>query len=57
MRINVYLLVLTVLVPTTTSKNAKLVLYANDTSLIITGPNSVEFCTEVNTVFADINEW
>jgi hypothetical protein len=55
MRINVYLLVLTVLVPTT-SKNAKLVSYADDTSLIVTGPNSVEFCTEVNTVFADINE-
>jgi hypothetical protein len=33
------------------------VLYANYTSLTITGPNSVEFSTKVNTVFADINEW
>jgi hypothetical protein len=43
--------------PLITSKNATLVLYADDTSLIITGSNPVEFSTKVNTVFADINEW
>ena len=30
---------------------------ANYTSLIISGPISVEFSTKANTVFADINEW
>jgi hypothetical protein len=40
-----------------TSKNATLVLYADDTSLISTGSNHVKFSTKVNTVFADINEW
>jgi hypothetical protein len=44
-------------VPTTTSKNAKLVSYTDNTSKIITSPNSAEFSTKVNTVFADINEW
>jgi len=44
-------------VPTTTSKNAKLVLYTDNTSKIITSPNSAEFSIKVNTVFADINEW
>jgi hypothetical protein len=34
--------------PLITSKNATLVLYADDTSLIITGSNPVEFCTKVN---------
>jgi hypothetical protein len=40
-----------------TSKNAKLMLYTSDTSLIITSSKSVEFSTKVNTVFADINKW
>jgi hypothetical protein len=40
-----------------TSKKATLVLHADDTSLIITGSNPVEFSTKVKTVFADINEW
>jgi len=39
------------------SKNATLVLYAEDTSITITSPSSTEFSTEVSTVFADINEW
>jgi hypothetical protein len=38
-------------------KYATLVLYADDTSLIITGSNPVQFSTKVNTVFANINEW
>jgi mannose/fructose/N-acetylgalactosamine-specific phosphotransferase system component IID len=51
-----FLLFINVL-PIMTSKNAKLVLYADDTSLIITGSNSVEFSTKVSTVFADTDEW
>jgi len=41
----------------TTSKNAKLVLYTNNTSKIITSPSSAKFSTKFNTVFADINGW
>jgi hypothetical protein len=43
--------------PLITSKNATLALYADDTSLVITGSKPVEFSTKVNTVFADFNEW
>jgi hypothetical protein len=43
--------------PSVTSKNTTLVLYADDTNLIITGSNPVHFSTEVNTVCDDINEW
>ena len=39
------------------SKNDKLVFDADDTSLIITGPNSLEFSTKVHTIFANIIEW
>ena len=44
-------------VPIITSKNATLVLYAENTSITITSPSSTEFSIEVGTVFADINEW
>ena len=43
--------------PSVTTKNATLVLYADNTSLLITGSNPVQFLTKVNTVFDDINEW
>jgi hypothetical protein len=42
--------------PITSSTNSELVLYANDTSLVITSSNSVEFSTKVHIVFADVNE-
>jgi len=42
--------------PIITSDNAKLVLYADDTSIIITSHSTTEFSTKVNTVFADVNE-
>jgi predicted amidophosphoribosyltransferase len=42
-------------VPTITSKNANLVLYTDNTSIIITSPSSAKFSTKVNTVFVDIN--
>ena len=44
-------------VPIITSKNATLVLYAEDISITIISPSSTEFSIEVRTVFANINEW
>jgi len=43
--------------PSITAKNAKLVLYADDTSCIITNPSLSEFAINVNKLLADINEW
>jgi hypothetical protein len=43
--------------PTVTAKNAKLVLYADDTSLIITSSSPAEFITKLNSVLADVHEW
>jgi hypothetical protein len=43
--------------PTVTATSAKLVLYADDTSSIITNPNTTEFANKRNEVFADVNEW
>ena len=42
--------------PTVTAKNAKLVLYGDDTSLIITSPSPMEFANKLNIVFANVNE-
>jgi hypothetical protein len=42
--------------PTVTAKNAKLVLYADDTSFIITNPSPIEFAQKLNKDFADVNE-
>jgi hypothetical protein len=38
-------------------KNTSMVLYADDTSLVITGNNPVQFSVDVNTVFNKVNEW
>jgi hypothetical protein len=38
-------------------KNTSMVLYADDTSLLITGMNPVQFSINVNTVFNNVNEW
>ena len=43
--------------PTAIAKNAKLVLYADDTSLIITSPNYTEFVTKLNNVLDVTHEW
>ena len=51
-----FLLYINVL-PTVTAKNAKLVLYADDTSFTITNPSPIEFANKLNKVFADVNEW
>jgi hypothetical protein len=41
----------------TSNKNTTLVLYADDTSMIVTGSNLVQFLTEISATFDDINEW
>jgi len=43
--------------PTVTAENAKLVLYADDTSFIITNPSPIEFSDKLNEVFTNVNEW
>jgi hypothetical protein len=43
--------------PTVTAKNAKLVLYADDTSCIITNSSPIEFANKLSKIFSDINEW
>ena len=32
-------------------------LYAHDTSFIITNPSPIEFANKLNKIFADVNEW
>jgi hypothetical protein len=34
-----------------------MVLCADDTNMIVTGSNPVQFSTEISTTFDDINEW
>jgi hypothetical protein len=43
--------------PIVTAKNAKLVLYADNTSFIINNPNSIEFANKLNKIFAEVKEW
>jgi hypothetical protein len=43
--------------PTVTAKNSKLVLYADDTSLIITSSSPTEFATKLHNTLADVHEW
>jgi len=43
--------------PTVTAENAKLVLYADNTSFIITNPSPIEFANKLNKIFADVNKW
>jgi hypothetical protein len=43
--------------PTVTANNAKLVLYADDTSLIITSSCYTEFVTKVSKVLFEVYEW
>jgi hypothetical protein len=43
--------------PTVIHKTAKLVLYADDTSFIITNPIPIELASKLNKVFANVNEW
>jgi hypothetical protein len=40
-----------------TNENSKIVLFADDTSMIITNPNPSNFEKSVNKIIQDINEW
>ena len=43
--------------PQITNDNSKIVLFADDTSMIITNPNPLNFERSVNKIIQDINEW
>jgi len=43
--------------PTVTARNATLVLYVDDATLIITNPSPIEFANKLNIIFANVNEW
>jgi hypothetical protein len=43
--------------PQTTNENSKIILYADDTTLIIANPNPTNFKNSINNIFQDINRW
>jgi hypothetical protein len=43
--------------PKSINNNAKIVLFADDTSIIVNSPNQIELRTTANKVFQDINRW
>jgi hypothetical protein len=43
--------------PKITDENSKLILFADDTSVIIISPNPTNFENNVNKIFHDINRW
>jgi len=43
--------------PRITNDNAKITLFADDTNIIITNPNLINFKKNVNNTIKDINEW
>jgi hypothetical protein len=43
--------------PQITQENSKMIIYADDTSIIITNPNPSNFENIVNRIFEDINRW
>jgi len=43
--------------PQITHENSKVILYADDTSIIITSPNPSNYENIVNKIFEDINRW
>jgi hypothetical protein len=43
--------------PKITDENSKLILFADDTSIIISSPNPINFENNVNKIFHDINRW
>jgi hypothetical protein len=43
--------------PIVTANKAKLVLYSDDTSFIISNPSPTEIFLKVNKIFTDVNEW
>jgi hypothetical protein len=43
--------------PQITNSNSKIVLFADDTSIIVTNPNQLDFKNDINKVFNYINKW
>jgi len=43
--------------PNLTSIGTKILLYADDTSIIVTSPNLENFETKIDKLFGDINNW
>ena len=43
--------------PKLASVGNKIFLYADDTSIIVTNPNLVNFQTQIDKIFRDINNW
>jgi len=43
--------------PQITNENSKIILYTDDTSLLIANPNHTNFENNVNKIFQDINRW
>jgi hypothetical protein len=52
-----YILLYINYLPKITSTDAKIFLYADDTSLIITNPNLEDFKTTTNKIFLEVNKW
>ena len=44
-------------VPNLTSTGTKILLYADDTSIIVTSPNLENFEAKIDNIFGDINNW
>jgi hypothetical protein len=42
---------------TVTNSKSKMVLFADDTSIIVTNPDPINFIKVIDTVFKHINEW
>ena len=43
--------------PNLTSTGTKILLYADDTSIIVTSPNLENFEAKIDNIFGDINNW
>jgi len=43
--------------PDLASTGTKILLYADDTSIIVTSPNLEKFETEIDEIFGDVNNW
>ena len=43
--------------PNITNKISKILLFVDDSSIIITKPNTLAFINKINKVLTDINEW
>jgi hypothetical protein len=53
----IFFLIYTNDLPNLASIGTKILLYADDTSIIVTSPNLENFETKINNIFGDINNW